>query len=221
MGTAGGECSMAEASAATTIDDAGQAVYSSGCACLSHAALMFFWSFGQQVNGVWQDGEDALEALFDCFGAAGEIDNQRATACSRYASREHTKGGVLQAGGTHGLGNTGSFPFNHRLCRLWRNIAWRQSGAAGGEYEVQVLPVTPLAQGRLDLVALVGNDCPGSENGIRHLCHHAADALPACILPRALRAAITDGEYANANHLTTYPCGVNSRIIAPIWRREP
>src|SRR5712692_5854420 len=30
---------MAEASAATTIDDAGQAVYSSGCACLSHAAL--------------------------------------------------------------------------------------------------------------------------------------------------------------------------------------
>src|SRR5947209_8193276 len=116
---------------------------------------MFLRPLYQQVYRVRQNREDTFQALFDCFGAAGEVNNQGAPTRSCHASREHAEGSMLNTDGTHGFGDTRSFAVNNRSGRLRRDIAGSKACPTGSEDEVEVFLIAPFAQGCLDLVALV------------------------------------------------------------------
>src|SRR5947209_7601506 len=181
---------------------------------------MLFGAFYQQIDRMGQNGENVFQALLYCFRAAWQVNNQCMPSCSRDASRKHPKGSMLEADCAHGFGYTRSFTFNDRLCRFWRHIARRQPGATCRENEVHLLFITPFTQRGLDLLALVGNDGPCTYDYLRQLRDHRANTFATDIFPGAFCATIADGKYTNTDH-HCYPCGVNSRIIAPICLREP
>src|SRR5712691_1619947 len=173
-------------------------------AVINGQGLMLPRSLNQQIDGMWQNRQDAFQALFDSFGAAREINNQRAPTCSGNAARKHAKGSMFQADGTHSLGDTRGLTVDDCFCRLRRDIAWSQPGATRGKNEVQVFVIAPFAQDYLNLLPLIGNDCTRADDGLRHLGHHSTNVFAASILLCALRTTIADGEYSNSNH-TIYP----------------
>src|SRR5215472_16736926 len=120
--------------------------------------LVFSWSFNKQIDGMRQNRQDILEALFDSFWTAGKIDNQGSPTRTYDATGKHTKGCFLQTDHAHGFGNARCLALNHSFCRLWCDISWSQSCSPGGEDEMEVFLVAPLAQDSFNTLLLVGND---------------------------------------------------------------
>src|SRR6266851_4271194 len=128
---------------------------------------------------------------------------------------------MLQADGAHSLGDTGGFAVDDCSGGLWRDIAWGEPCAARSEDEVELFLVAPLAQRALDQCAFVGNDCARADDCFRQLGgDHRPDIFAAGVFASALCTAVANGQNSDRNH-GIYPRAANSRIMAPIWRREP
>src|SRR5579875_1742005 len=112
---------------------------------LIHLASVFTRSLNEQIDRVWQSGQDTFETFLDGSGATRQIDDQSTPARTGDATRKHTEGRVAQTFGTHGLGNTGGLAVDYRARSLRRDIAGSQAGAAGSQDQVEMLLVAPFA----------------------------------------------------------------------------
>ncbi len=61
---------------------------------------MLLWSLSEQIYGVWQYGQDVLQAFFYGFRASGEIDDQGAPSHASDTTREHSHTRVLETDGS-------------------------------------------------------------------------------------------------------------------------
>src|SRR5215470_19680931 len=108
---------------------------------------------------------------------------------------------MLQADGTHSLGDTGGFAVDDCFGSLWCDIAWGQACAARSEDEVELFLIAPLAQCALDQCAFVGNDRARADDSFRQSgSDHRPDVFAAGILASALCTAIANGQNSNRNH---------------------
>ncbi len=64
----------------------------------------------------------------------------------------------LEAGGAHGFGETGRFALDDGAGRFGGHVARGEAGAAGGEDDVHLAAVRPLAEGLADGRFVVGED---------------------------------------------------------------
>jgi len=155
----------------------------------------------QQLDCVRQHGEDDAQ-VFDCaFGAAGQIDDQRAAPDAGHRAAEHGMRRHAAALAAHRLGQAGRLPFDDRARGLRRHIARCEAGAAGRQDQIERQLIGAPTQPGRDLGRFIGHDA-----GYGDLCigpmraHGLRQSRAAQIGPLAARAAVTDGEDADAYH---------------------
>ena len=105
----------------------------------SRSALVGFAP--QSLHRVVQRRSDHREMLPAGFGAAGHVDDQRLLPHRRHRPAEHGVRRHLQRGGPHGLREPGSQTVGHRPGGFGSAVARSQTGAAGGEDQIDLAAV--------------------------------------------------------------------------------
>ncbi len=116
-------------------------------------------------DGVRDGGPDGCEVFDGPGGGAGEVDDESAVTDAGNGAGEHGVGRFGEAGGAHGFGEAGDEAVEHLLRGFGGDVAGRESGASGGEDEVDGSGVCPVAEGGGDLRLLVGDDGGGDFDG--------------------------------------------------------
>lgn len=149
----------------------------------------------QQIESMGQEMQDGGERASSARRTPRKIEDQRSSYRATDRAAERSERGVAKAVGAHQLRQ----PFNETVadqaCRLGRDVAWSQAGAAGGDDQVAGDGV--LAKRAGDPVYLVGNDLRGwlSDAGLDQKLSYSR---PGQIDLLAARTAIADGEHGSA-----------------------
>lgn len=152
---------------------------------------------GEEIEGVWKQGQDGIERGEGAGWAAGEIEDQRTCEGAADPSAEGGEGRLQEADGAHPLGEAVSEALAYQPRGFRGDIAGSEAGSACGDDQSR--PGGVVAEGCGDQVYLVGHGLErdlGGAGGLEACCN----SRPGEVFLPAMEAAIADGNdgYAGA-----------------------
>ena len=141
--------------------------------------------------------QQQLQTLSDAFRATRQVHDETTATGSCHATAEVREGGLFSRPGAHVLREAWGLTFQHLKCRLRSNVSRPESGAAGGQNQVDFL--RPKSQSISNDSEVIGDNLPDfhTESGSRS---HVHNRLTACVLTLTLGAHIASSENPYSNH---------------------